>query len=32
LASVIAMLFWFYLMGKIFVFGILFNQACERTK
>ncbi|MBQ6949448.1 MAG: YihY/virulence factor BrkB family protein [Firmicutes bacterium] len=32
LASVIALLIWFYLLGKIFVFGILFNQACEKTK
>lgn len=32
LASFVALLFWFYLLGTIFVLGILFNLAWEETK
>ena len=32
LASFVALLFWFYLLGTIFVLGILFNKAWEDTK
>ena len=32
LASFVALLFWFYLLGTIFVLGILFNLAWEDTK
>jgi len=32
LASFVALLFWFYLLGTIFVLGILFNLAWEQTK
>lgn len=32
LASIIALLFWFYILGTVFILGILFNLVWEETK